>query len=89
MNWDENGLPYTNTNQEIYTSFSDAFNESGFYQHTSLSTFTKSDGTSTNILDLVITEDKERILELEYLPPLGSIKHAYLCLVWTYSVRAA
>ena len=49
MNWVENGLPITNTDQAIYSSFSEAFIDTGLFQHVTFPTFIKSDGTSSNI----------------------------------------
>ena len=59
------------TDQEIYSSFSEAFIDTGLFKHVTFPTFIKSNGTSSNILDLVVTEDKHRLIEIDHLPPLG------------------
>ena len=43
----------------------------------------------TNTLDLVITESKERVYELEPGSVLGGKDNGHLCLTWKYSLKKA
>ena len=40
-----------------------------------------------NILDLVLTSDPERILEVNYGPPLGSVKIDHATINITYGIK--
>ena len=40
-----------------------------------------------NILDLVLTSDPERILEVDYGPPLGNVKIGYAIINITYGIK--
>ena len=40
-----------------------------------------------NILDLVLTSDPERILEVNYGPPLGSVKIGHATINITYGIK--
>jgi hypothetical protein len=56
------------------------------YQNVKEKTFQTDDESLTNTLDLILTENVNRIPEISYMPPLGNIKKAHLVLNWRYNL---
>ena len=62
--------------------------ESGLYQNVSFKTFQLRDGHFSNTLDLVFTESKNRIDQIESDTPLGfSLEKAHVVLTWNYNLK--
>jgi hypothetical protein len=67
-------------------NFIDSINDCFLAQHVSFPTFIMEDGTSKNTLDLIFTENKSRIYNIESLPPLVELSRSHIGLSWKYFV---
>ena len=76
--WDESGQSSLSTNSE--KEFKENIDEKCIFQNVHFKTFQKSELELSNTLDLIFTEDSERITELVAGPPLGNIEKAHLVL---------
>ena len=46
-------------------------------------------GINSSVLDLILTENENRIFKLEHLPPIGVITHAHHVLKFSYSTEGS
>ena len=67
----------------------DCLSECFLVQNAFFKTFQQDESRPTNLLDLVITESKERIYELKPGTILRGLDHGHLCLSWKYSLKSS
>jgi hypothetical protein len=67
--------------------FIDCMNDCFMHQNVLLPTFQVSFGSESNLLDLILSENGNRINCLEHLPPLGGISHGHHVLRFNYSFK--
>ena len=75
------------TNSDKTKAFKENIDEKCIYQSVNFKTFQKSENELTNTLDLIFTENSERIAELIASPPLGNIEKAHLVLKWNFILK--
>ena len=46
------------------------------------------DGEGGNVLDLVLTSESERMLDIGYQPPLGTLRVVHAVLKWRFRIGA-
>jgi hypothetical protein len=86
IEWDNNLVGHTNVraSESPEVSLLESLKDSFFTQNVNFATFIKSNGELGNVLDLVITEDSERILEIKSSAPLGCVNQGHSVLEWEY-----
>jgi hypothetical protein len=65
----------------------DCMNDCFMHQNVLLPTFQVSFESERNLLDLILSENGNRINCLEHLPPLGGISHGHHVLRFNYSFK--
>ncbi len=85
--WERDGLIYLKKNSQMSIDFIDTINDNYIEQNVFEPTFQLDDGKSTNILDLILSDNSERIRDLTINPQLGDIKRAHYVLKWKFDVE--
>jgi hypothetical protein len=86
ISWDHSGQGTIIKEDKLVKNFKDAVEDGLLYQNVTFPTFQEKDDSPKRTLDLIFTENKNRIFEIESQPPLGGIKKAHLVLKWKYSL---
>ena len=87
LEWDDFGHCSPTRNSEKTKVFKENIEEKWIYQNVNFKTFQKTENELTNTLDLIFTENSERISELVASPPLGNIEKAHLVLKWNFIMK--
>ena len=88
LSWNEFLEPVVLIEEESASLFLETINDCFLTQNVFFKTYQES-SKLTNLLDLVITESKERLYELKSGPPLGGNDNGHLCLTWKYGLKTA
>jgi hypothetical protein len=86
LSWNELLEPEVLFETDSSDCFLDTLNECFLTQNVFFKTYQEF-SKLTNLLDLVITESKERVYELQSGPALGGKNHGHLCLSWKYGLK--
>ena len=86
LSWNEFLEPEVLIDAEPSNNFLEILNECFLSQNVYFKTYQEA-MKLTNVLDLVITESKERVYELEPGHVLGGKDNGHLCLTWKYSLK--
>ena len=91
LTWNEELEPVIILETESSSCFLDTINECYLSQNVFFKTFQQDSSRLTNLLDLVITESKERVYGMKSGPVLGVSDQGqgHLCLTWNYSLKEA
>ena len=85
IHWDEDNCATVLRQSECpATLFMEAFFNSSLTQNINFPTFIKSDGSSFNTLDYIITDTPERVSTLKTLPPLGVADQGHIIITWKF-----
>jgi hypothetical protein len=88
ISWSADGVTQTDSAENsLAQSFAQAFEDSHLCQSVIQPTFQLEEGSSTNVLDLVLTESKNRVYDIVYDSPLTSTKKALLVLTLKYYLK--
>jgi hypothetical protein len=91
LTWNEELEPLVIIETESSNCFLETLNDCFLSQNVFFETFQQDTSRLTNLLDLVITESKERVYEMKPGPVLGVSDQGqgHLCLTWKYSLKEA
>ena len=80
--WAGDGLAFEASSNDIHkdNAFIDMLNDAFLHQSVTEPTFQTVPGDLCGILDLIISENDDRVAELVHLPPLGALKKGHLVL---------
>ena len=88
LSWNEFLEPEVLIEAEPSNNFLETLNECFLSQNVFFKTYQEA-MKLTNVSDLVITESKERVYELEPGHVLGGKDNGHLCLTWKYNLKHA
>ena len=84
--WDEDGASTPEPENSSSQMFIDTVQNSALTQHVYFPTFLQANGTSTNTLDLIMTECPHRISEIKSSQPLGAANQGHLTINWNFNL---
>jgi nicotinamide mononucleotide adenylyltransferase len=85
IDWSDNECPFSATDNESQTNnFIECLGDCFLYQCVSEPTFQKASYESKNVLDLIITNDKNKISSIVHTAPLGNVVQGHHLLKCSY-----
>ncbi len=85
IDWSDNECPFSATDNESQTNnFIECLEDCFLYQCVSEPTFQKASYESENVLDLIITNDKNKISSIVHTAPLGNVVQGHHLLKCSY-----
>nr|XP_047129493.1 uncharacterized protein LOC124809440 [Hydra vulgaris] len=85
IDWSDNNCPFSATDNESQTNkFIECLEDCFLFQCVCEPTFQIANCKSTNILDLIITNDKNKIVSITHSAPLGNVKQGHHLLKCCY-----
>ncbi len=90
INWSDEGFgSWIEGTENSAGAFLECLENLNLKQNVVEPTFQIDLGKNSNVLDLILTENENRIFKLEHLPPLGAKTHAHHVLKFSYSTEGS